>query len=198
MTTNKKRSRARQMPPEQRKQQLLELAVKAFAEKGISAAKHADVAQAAGVSVPTVFTYFPTRQALEEEVLEFVGRYMLQNIIKPSMNAGDHMERLYTSGLIWVDAVENYPDYIKVWLMWSNHFAPDVQRLYLDFEARLISKLIELLYSEDEGTLDIQEQQDRARMLLGAATMLAQMGFRGEQRSRQETYIKHVIGNFMV
>jgi len=198
MTTDKKRLRARQMPPEQRKQQLLELAVKAFAEKGIGAAKHADVAKAAGVSVPTVFTYFPTRQALEEEVLGFAGNFIIDNVVKPSMDSDEQMDRLYASGPLWLDAVENHPDYIKVWLMWSNHFAPEVLSLYLDFEARLISKLVELLYFEDDRVTDLQEKQDRARMLLGAATMLAQLGFRGEKRSRQQAYIRHVIDNFMV
>ncbi|MEH6471595.1 MAG: TetR/AcrR family transcriptional regulator [Halopseudomonas sp.] len=198
MATAAPRRRAQQMAPEQRKRQLLELAVRAFAEKGVDAAKHADVAKAAKVSVPTVFTYFPSRQALVAEVLAFVGDYMLEHVLQPSMVPETQRERLYLSAKIWVDAVEQHPDYIKVWLMWSNHFAPDIQRLYLAFESRLIAQLTALIYSDQAADQDPLEMQDRARMLLGAATMLAQLGFRGEQRTRQEAYVQHVIDNFKV
>ncbi|MDB4542758.1 TetR/AcrR family transcriptional regulator [bacterium] len=60
--TAKKRPRASQMPPEERRTQLLRAGVASFAAKGIGATKHADLARACGVSVPAVFSYFPNRR----------------------------------------------------------------------------------------------------------------------------------------
>ncbi|MGY9003943.1 MAG: TetR family transcriptional regulator, partial [Rhodospirillales bacterium] len=50
--------RAGRLPPQERQQQLLRCAVQVFAQLGIGAAVHADVAREAEVSVATVFTYF--------------------------------------------------------------------------------------------------------------------------------------------
>lgn len=196
MTASNKRLRARQMPPEQRKQQLLELAVKAFASKGVNAAKHADVARAANISVPAVFTYFPTRQALEQEVLSFVGDYILNNLFTMTAGLDDLKARLYANGMTWVNEIEQHPDYIKVWLMWGHHFSSETSSLYVDYENRLIQRIIDMIYQNNTSPHDSQQQQDIARMLLGSASMAAQLSFRGESRSRLELFVEHVISNF--
>ena len=195
MPAVKPRARARQMAPEERKLLLLDLAIQAFAEKGIDAAKHADVAKAAKVSVPTVFSYFPTRQALVEAVLNTVGEFYCQ-LVKHSLEADTQLDRLYLSAADMVEAVELHPSYVKVWLMWSTHFAPEMQALFQTYEARILDMLCEVIFIEDNKKFSRQEKQDRARLLLGAGGMLAQLAFRGEKRARQEIFIKNVIDNF--
>jgi len=74
MTDNAtKPSRATNMPPEQRRAQLLRAGVACFASKGIGSTKHADLARACQVSVPAVFSYFPNRLAMVSAILEEVG-----------------------------------------------------------------------------------------------------------------------------
>ena len=66
--------RAVQMAPDERRQQLLGIAIHVFATKGIDGARHGDVARAAGVSIPTVHAYFKTRNDLVSAVLDAVKR----------------------------------------------------------------------------------------------------------------------------
>ncbi|EMQ43494.1 hemagglutinin/protease regulatory protein [Vibrio cholerae O1 str. NHCC-006C] len=49
----------------------MEIALEVFAKRGIGRGGHADIAQ---VSVATVFNYFPTREDLVDDVLNFVVR----------------------------------------------------------------------------------------------------------------------------
>ena len=73
-------SRAAQMLPEERRKQLLRGGVESFAGKGIGSTKHADLARACQVSVPTVFSYFRNREALVSAILEEVGSAIPENV----------------------------------------------------------------------------------------------------------------------
>ena len=67
----------RRLAAKARRELLLACALRVFARRGIGAAHHAEIAAAAGVSVPTVFVYFPTRAALVEAVLAEVERFYI-------------------------------------------------------------------------------------------------------------------------
>lgn len=67
----------RRMPPEERRAQLLAIAIDVFAERGLGAARHAEIAERAGVAVSTTFVYFPTRERLVEDVLAALASFFL-------------------------------------------------------------------------------------------------------------------------
>src|ERR1700719_611396 len=67
--------RAKRLDPSLRRPQLLACAMRVFARRGLGGARHSEIAREAKVSVPTVFFYFPTRDALVREVLEEVARF---------------------------------------------------------------------------------------------------------------------------
>src|SRR5579885_3157999 len=70
------RCRARPLEQPERKAVLLQTAIRVFARRGLGGARHTEIAREAGVSVPTVFFYFPTREALVHDVLtEVAGFY---------------------------------------------------------------------------------------------------------------------------
>ena len=73
--------RAVRLTAEARRAQLLNCALEVFASRGLSEARHTDVAAAAGVSVPTMFHYYPTREVLAEAVLAEVSRFLLEDIL---------------------------------------------------------------------------------------------------------------------
>src|SRR5207249_8540657 len=50
--------------PEDRRQEILDAAVKVFGEKGVSRATVADIAEAAGVAKGTVYLYFGSKEQL--------------------------------------------------------------------------------------------------------------------------------------
>ena len=65
--------RRRRLAPEARRAELMAVAIEVFARRGLGEARHAEIAAEAGVSVPTVFVYFPTRDALVHAVLDHVA-----------------------------------------------------------------------------------------------------------------------------
>ena len=69
--------RRRRLPPEERRAQLLSIAIDVFADRGLGAARHAEIAERAGVAVSTVFAYFETREALVDAVLREVADFFI-------------------------------------------------------------------------------------------------------------------------
>jgi len=126
MDTIVKKTRTR-LSPEKRKQQLLDFALEVFARRGIGRAGHADIAEMANVSVATVFNYFPTREALVEQVLTQVENRFSMLI---SECLGNQSKPLYprltciTHSLI--DTVIEQQDWLKVWFEWSTSVRDEI------------------------------------------------------------------------
>src|SRR5258708_34398162 len=82
-----KRARAQRLDPAERRPQLLQCAIRVFARRGLGGAHHAEIAREARVSVPTVFFYFPTREALVMAVLDEVPKVLTQMTV--TIHSGD-------------------------------------------------------------------------------------------------------------
>jgi AcrR family transcriptional regulator len=65
----------RRLSPGARRAELMACALAVFARRGLGEARHAEIAAEAGVSVATVFVYFPTREALVDAVLDEVDGF---------------------------------------------------------------------------------------------------------------------------
>ena len=63
------------LPAEQRRTQLLEVAIEIFAERGFHATSMDDIAEAAGVTKPVLYQHFRSKRDLYREVLTMeIGR----------------------------------------------------------------------------------------------------------------------------
>ena len=187
------RVRAPQMPPQERRQQLLAAGVACIAAKGIGATKHADLARACKVSVPAVFTYFPNRDALVTSILAEVGEQLLEHVIQTAQALPDPGQRLAATAPLFAEYAVRQPDYVKVWLMWSMHFSPEVRAQYQKFETRVIAALGKMMV-EGTGREDPEEDlQDRARMILASSAFLAKMVFDGVSEKRRNAFVEHVL-----
>lgn len=79
---------AERLSPKDRRQRLLEVAVKIVTEQGVEAVRIPDVAQAAGVTRPVVYRFFPNRRALvigilEDFVADLEGRFLQSLVMGP-------------------------------------------------------------------------------------------------------------------
>ena len=193
MSEAKQRVRARQMQPQERRQQLLEAGVACIAAKGIGATKHADLARACKVSVPAVFSYFPNRDALVTSILDEVGEQLYKNVIQPAQALPDSAARLAATAPLFTQYASEQPDYVKVWLIWSMHFAPDVRAQYREYEKQQIDALAEMMMDGVQNE-DLEEDfQDRARMILASSAFLAKMVFDGVSEKRRNSFVQHVL-----
>lgn len=186
------------LSPERRRAQLLRCAVAAFAQHGIARAGHAQVAEIAGVSVPSVFRYFPSRDALVNAVLTEVERKFLdlaQRSHKPGRGGREAMQE-HARGFIEIAVKE--PDFAYLWLDWSGALRDDVWPRFIELEkklARIIASNIGRAGEASEGGMTAQEA---ALALNGVAHVLIHMiAAPGQLSGDPEGFARHVIDSLL-
>ena len=104
---------------------------------GIGRASHAEVARAAGVSVATVFNYFPSRENLVDQILTHVNEFlseMVEIVDDTAIFGARSPVRMMST---FADAANTDPDMIRVWLEWSTSIRDDTWPKYLEFQERV-------------------------------------------------------------
>lgn len=76
------------LPAPQRKEQLLDVALLVFAERGFHLTSMNDVADAAGVTKPVLYQHFGSKRALYLELLRMVGNRLMAVIDAATAGAG--------------------------------------------------------------------------------------------------------------
>src|SRR5258708_107151 len=82
------------LPAEQRRRQLLDVALDIFAERGFHSTSMDEVALAAGVTTPVLYQHFPSKRALYVELLEDVGNQMLARLTSATDRATTGRQRV--------------------------------------------------------------------------------------------------------
>jgi len=174
---SKRRRRAPALDKAERRALLLQRAMRVFARRGLGAARHAEIARAARVSVPTVFFYFPTRKALVNAVLEEVARFFTEMAATVHGKGGPAPELILEHMRAFADAVDTHPDHTRVLLEWSTALRDEVWPLFLRFQEpiiALIARTIRRWRIETASDRD-PEAEDDARMIAATGYVLVQM-----------------------
>ncbi|MGB5211319.1 MAG: TetR/AcrR family transcriptional regulator [Gammaproteobacteria bacterium] len=171
--------RRTRLNPRKRRLQLLDCALSVFARDGLGRANHAAVADMAGVSVATVFHYFPNRDALVDAVLAQVDDFFIQLANEVHRHDSPLREILIAHGLAFLRAAETNSDYVRVWLDWSTAIREQVWPRYLDFQERLITIVADSIRrGRSRGEVSVSVvPEDTARLFVGNAHMAALMNF---------------------
>lgn len=181
----------KRLSPDERREQLLKIAIDLFAEQGIGEAKHADIAKRAGTSTATTFVYFPTREALLADVGEEICRFFLSLFdgIEPVKGQAPDILRLLAART--KVAMDTHPNYMRAWLGWSTRFDPVTRAQYSKFQGKFLSRLSEILWATEDNSS--HDNRDDARILLSACQAFALMKFDGEPKEKIERFIEHTI-----
>ena len=169
--------------------------MRVFARRGLGAARHAEIARVARVSVPTVFVYFPTRKALVRAVLEEVARFfteMAETVHSKSEPAPDLILRHLRA---FADAVDTHPDHTRVLLEWSTALRDEVWPLFLRFQEKiiaLIGRTIRRWRLETASDRDA-EAEDDARMIAATGYVLVQMKVAKLPNARIERFLHTLV-----
>lgn len=165
------------MVPEERRTQLLAYAMEAFAENGLGQGRHAQIAEKAGVSVSTVFFYFPTREALVDAVLDEVARTLIEMTESVFRQPGSVRSLLLGQIEAFTEFVDTHPAHARVWLEWSTALREGLWPRYLAFQDRVVAIIANALEAgrrAGEVAPDI-EPDGESRLLVAAGHTLAQM-----------------------
>ena len=192
MNQPQKTPRAAKLTREERRQLLLESAVSVFAERGIDGARHAHIAEHAQVSVPTVFVYFPNRDALIRSVLDHIRAFFMDRALRPFLS-GDTVENLlWQAGRNVVELTKSHPDHIKVWVMWGAYFGEPYLELNSQFESEMVDQLSRLLEGEP-SLVQSKSVRIRALLIISSTRLLAHHALQGESPEDLDYIIGNVI-----
>ena len=193
------RERAPRMLPEDRRAQLLEAALRVFARRGLGAARHAEVAEAAGVAVSTVFVYCETRPALVQAVQDEVRRYY--SVVAHAVHDGSRdnpLALILKHARAFADSVDTHPDHARVWLNWSSTVRDDAWTAYRAMEDEILDILAATLErGQREGMINPGiHPEDGARLAVGAAHMIARMKLSDRSPEDVERFLQSIIQAF--
>ncbi|NPC55170.1 TetR/AcrR family transcriptional regulator [Caenimonas soli] len=110
-------NQTRQQLQTELKQRIVEAAVQMHAQKGGLGTSYADIAQAAGVSLPTVYKHFPQLDTLFQSCTAHVAQAAPALPVDSILAAPD----LASAALQLVDAMDQLNAYFEPWLVWRDH-----------------------------------------------------------------------------
>lgn len=173
------RARATRMPPEDRRAQLLECAIRVFARRGLSRGGHAEVAAEAEVAVPTVFSYFRTRGELLEAVLEKVVHYYEQMADRHYRPDNPSPRALLDFALAFAASVESDRDLSTVLLDWSTAVRSEIWPMFLDFHRGMVARIEgTIVRGQRQGSIAADlDANNAALIIIGSAHLVVQMKF---------------------
>ena len=186
------------MSPELRKKQLIECAMIVFSEHGFSSsAIHTLVARVAGVSVPTVFSYFPTRFDIIEAVVRDVQRNILGIVQKNlyDQTGLSAFERLLGVVQGWAEAAETNPVLVRVFLNWSSSFQPEVEALYQEYVMQVCKQLEDLVRDgQEKGEFDKKvDVRDAALIIQGSGHLIAHLKFSKYESEGMMKFLTNIV-----
>jgi TetR/AcrR family transcriptional regulator, hemagglutinin/protease regulatory protein len=174
---------------------LLQHAMRVFALRGIGAARHAEIARRARVSVPTVFVYFPKRTALVKAVLEEIARFFAEMADNAYGKPGAAPELILEHLRTFAAAVDTHPDHTRVLLEWSTALRDEVWPLFLRFQEKVIATLSRTIrrWRMEIGSDRDLEAEDDARVIAATGYVLVQMKVAKLPSVRIERFLETVI-----
>ena len=87
-------SMSTRLPAPRRRRQLLDVALRVFADRGYHATSMNDLAETAGVTKPVLYQHFRSKRALYLELLEDVGGQLRDSITKATTEANGPREQV--------------------------------------------------------------------------------------------------------
>ncbi len=142
----------RRLPPAERKAQLLETALEVFARRGFGRAGHAEIAEAAGVAVSTVFLYFKTSEALVEAVLEEVGRLYLAVAMEIHAQEKPCRQILLEHRHAFHESLVTHPHHARLALGWSTAMREELWPSHIAFTEKLVENHVRTIRrGQEEG-----------------------------------------------
>ncbi len=189
------RKRAPRLDPAERRARLLAHALHVFARRGLAGGRHAEIARAARVSVPAVFVYFPTREALVAAVLDEVERFyldMVETTLRLDLPAPELLLALARAFTASVDAE---PERARLWLEWGAALREKSWPRYLAFQDRLVARVAEIVRrGVAQGMLaaDVDPEAD-ARVVIAAAPVVVQMKLGGRPAEEVERFVRTLV-----
>jgi AcrR family transcriptional regulator len=175
------------LPAPRRRHQLLDVARELFAARGFHATSMDDVAEAAGVTKPVLYQHFPSKRALDRELLEDVGERLLAEITAATSPADTGREQVQSGMAAYFGFVTgNQPAFRLLFgasVRNDAEFA-EVANAVLERLAEAVAQMLDLdLPSEQKAVL--------AHAVIGMAEAVGRRALREETAEQDPELLAH-------
>lgn len=171
--------------PEERKQEILDMAIKLFHEKGYEKTSIADIANAIGVAQGLCYRYFPSKEVLFDSAVEHYAQLLTGNFVLPADTDHKPLKRIIEEMPITAETeIEN--NYYKIFHEPQNRKFHDQLALKVcENLVPLVTKLLEL--AKAKGEVDFPDTETTA-----AFCVYGQLGLLLNQTLSQEDKSKRI------
>lgn len=187
--------RAPKLAPEKRREHLVDCALGIYVDHGIEGSRRSHVALKAGVSVPTVYAYFSTRESLTEAVLKRVDARITEIVWNAAAEDGLAFNKLLHVARAFSNTVEQDAAIMKIWLDWSTAFENATWPLYEALQKRVANLFCEIIrVGQTSGELSPNlDPEIAAYIIIGGGQMAAQMKITGPTTLNIEVFLHQLI-----
>ena len=109
-----RRERARRLPAEERRRQILDAAQDVFARRGYASTGTADIASAAGIGEPTIYRYFVNKQELYLAALRRSSEQVIENWQRIAAENEDPLNALLLLGHWYHQTLKERPEILQL------------------------------------------------------------------------------------
>ncbi len=143
-----RRRYAPRLPPEKRREQLIDAALSVIVQQGYEGVSIEAVAKVAGVTRPVIYDHFPNLASLLQALIEREERYALDQlaaVVPPAPQEGDPPELFATGVRRFLDAVASRPDTWRIILLPPEGTPTIVRQQVETNRAQVLERLQELV-----------------------------------------------------
>ena len=169
----------RRLPADQRREQLLEVALHLFAVRGFAATTMDDIAAAAGVTKPLLYQHFSNKRALYLELVDSVARDMLLAIDKATSTADGPRQQVEAGFAAYFELVVEHQSAFKLLFGSDVPDDPELSRALRRVEDTVAEAIDDLI---DAG-LDAEHRRLLAYAVVGMATGASRRWLAGNSRT---------------
>ena len=157
---------SKRLPADMRRQQLVEVSLSLFAERGFNATTMDDIAEAAGVTKPLLYQHFASKRALYLERVDSVAQTMLDAIGKAVAAAVGPRQQVESGFAAYFHVVVTHADAFQLLFGSDVPNDPELSRAMRQVE-KSIAEAIDLL-------IDAGLDEDHRRLLAYAVVGMAE------------------------
>lgn len=180
---------ASRLSADARREQLLEVAIDAFAKSGYHSTSMNDVAAAAGVTKPVLYQHFDSKRALYVALLDDVGDRITNAVLEASKNTDSGKETTRLGFIAYFTWVAEHPREFQ--LLFGSNDRTDVE--FTAMTRKLESSLAEAIAPLITAGIDAQHQRTLALGLIALAIGVSQHLLAEGKRFNPETIAEQVF-----
>ncbi|MEX1047481.1 MAG: TetR/AcrR family transcriptional regulator [Actinomycetota bacterium] len=177
-------ARGKRMAAPERRIQLLQVARKTFGRNGFHGVSMEEVAREAGVTKPTLYDHFTSKQDLYLALLEADSRALGLRVHEALVDGTGNRERIRQSFRAYFDFVDEHAEGFKL-LMQETQSSGIVSSSVAEVRDQIMKEVAEVIARESKGRIDQKDSETVAAGLVGMVEAGAQRSPGGAKIERE-------------